>query len=184
MAKISDNALINSIRLKEQASAPGTPASGYGQLYCKSDGLYFKGDNGTEIGPLGEAGGGASISTESAALSSDVNITNANTYYDGPSLELDEGTWLVFGTVSLGTPPADFTAKLWDGTTVFASAMSARGVNGFAVSISLAAIVSPTTTTIYKISAACDDPGGKILAAVTHNAAGNNASYMLAIKIG
>jgi len=51
MAKISTNAEINSIRLAEQASAPDTPASGYVQLYCKSDGVYFKGDNGTEIGP-------------------------------------------------------------------------------------------------------------------------------------
>lgn len=49
MAKISTNAEINSVRLKEQASAPDTPASGFGQLYLKDDGkLYFKNDAGTE----------------------------------------------------------------------------------------------------------------------------------------
>lgn len=69
MAKISTNAEINSIRLKEQASAPDTPASGYFQVYAKSDGkLYFKDDAGTEVAvmanPMTTAGdviyGGAS----------------------------------------------------------------------------------------------------------------------------
>ncbi len=50
MAKISTDAEINSLRLKEQASAPSTPASGYGQLYEKDDGkFYCKNDAGTEI---------------------------------------------------------------------------------------------------------------------------------------
>lgn len=50
MAKISTNAEINSIRLKEQASAPDTPASGYFQVYVKTDGkLYYKDDAGTEV---------------------------------------------------------------------------------------------------------------------------------------
>lgn len=49
---IGVDANINRVRLAEQGSAPSTPASGYGFLYIKADGLYFKGDNGTEIGPL------------------------------------------------------------------------------------------------------------------------------------
>lgn len=49
MTIISSTAEINSIRLKE-AAAPSTPASGYGQLYEKTDGLlYFKNDAGTEV---------------------------------------------------------------------------------------------------------------------------------------
>ena len=59
MAKISTNAEINSIRLKEQASAPDTPASGYMQLYTKGDGkLYYKDDTGVEncINPMTTAG--------------------------------------------------------------------------------------------------------------------------------
>jgi hypothetical protein len=58
MAKI-DAGEINSIRLKEQGSDPSTPASGYGQLYAKSDGLYFRGDGGTVVGPFGTSGGAA-----------------------------------------------------------------------------------------------------------------------------
>lgn len=48
---IGVDANIEKIRIKEVAS-PSTPASGYGYVYAKTDGLYFKGDNGTEIGPL------------------------------------------------------------------------------------------------------------------------------------
>jgi hypothetical protein len=59
---IDSTANIDRVRLKEQLSAPTTPDSGYGYLYIKSDGLYFKGDNGTEIGPFTVGGtGGAAI---------------------------------------------------------------------------------------------------------------------------
>lgn len=38
-----------SIVLSEQSSTPSTPASGYGILYCKTNGnLYFRNDAGTE----------------------------------------------------------------------------------------------------------------------------------------
>jgi len=75
MAKISTNAEINSVRLAEQASAPDTPASGYGQLYCKSDGLYFKGDDGVEIGPLAAAASGY---TEGARVYHSIDQTLSN----------------------------------------------------------------------------------------------------------
>lgn len=49
MATISGNAEINSIRLREQAAAPATPAVGYVQVYTKADGkLYRKADDGVE----------------------------------------------------------------------------------------------------------------------------------------
>ena len=55
--EIGTTANITKIRLAE-SSAPSTPDSGYGYLYAKTDGLYYKGDDGTEIGPLAEAGSG------------------------------------------------------------------------------------------------------------------------------
>jgi hypothetical protein len=55
MTKISDSTNINSIQVKEQGSAPTTPASGYGRIYCKAGGLYYVGDDGVEIGPLAAA---------------------------------------------------------------------------------------------------------------------------------
>lgn len=53
MSSIGDTAQIDRIRVKEQASAPATPASGYGLVYEKADGiLYFLNDAGVEV-PLG-----------------------------------------------------------------------------------------------------------------------------------
>lgn len=50
MTIISSTAVINAVRLKEQGSSPATPASGYGLIYEKSDGLlYFMDDAGTEM---------------------------------------------------------------------------------------------------------------------------------------
>lgn len=47
---ISDSLVFGvSIVLSEQSSTPSTPASGYGILYCKTNGnLYFRNDAGTE----------------------------------------------------------------------------------------------------------------------------------------
>lgn len=50
---------IDSIRVQEQGSTPSNPPTGYWQLYAKSDGLYYLEDDGTEVGPLAAAGGGA-----------------------------------------------------------------------------------------------------------------------------
>jgi hypothetical protein len=58
MAKISASTNIDNIQIQEQGSAPSTPSSGYGRIYCKSDGVYFIGDNGVEIGPLAAAAAG------------------------------------------------------------------------------------------------------------------------------
>jgi len=51
MPKISA-AEINSIRMKEQGSNPSTPSDGYGQIYIKTDGVYFLGDGGNVVGPF------------------------------------------------------------------------------------------------------------------------------------
>lgn len=43
---------INSVQMVEQSSTPSTPASGYWQLYTKSDGLYAVNDAGVVFGPM------------------------------------------------------------------------------------------------------------------------------------
>lgn len=55
--KLSD-AEIASLLFDEQASDPTTPASGFGRLYIKSDGVYFIDDAGTVTGPFAESTGG------------------------------------------------------------------------------------------------------------------------------
>lgn len=64
-----DDIEIPSLLLAEQGSAPTTPASGFGRMYAKADGLYFVGDDGVEVGPLGAAGSGGGDLTEIETVS-------------------------------------------------------------------------------------------------------------------
>lgn len=124
-----------------------------------------------------------SLSYVEAALGGNVTMTNANQYYDGPSVGLTAGTWLLVGTVTL-TGPDNTTAKLWDGTTVEASAETViDGAISQEGSLSLSGIVVLGSTTTMKISVAGDRAGGTILAAAPDNGAGNNASHLRAVKI-
>jgi hypothetical protein len=65
------------------------------------------------------------LSRFTASLGADVALNNVANYFDGPSVaQGSTGTWFASGTVTLvdtaGT--AFFNCKLWDGTTVIASA--------------------------------------------------------------
>lgn len=52
------NANISKIRFAEQGANPSTPASGFGFLFVKSDGVYYKDDAGNVTGPFGASGAG------------------------------------------------------------------------------------------------------------------------------
>lgn len=103
---------IDGIRLAEQGSNPSTPASGYGQLYAKSDGLYFMGDDGTAIGPLAKAGTltGAYVyrstsqsipNNTGTAISFDTETRDDNACYDSGNptrLVAPVTGWYIIGT--------------------------------------------------------------------------------------
>lgn len=67
-----------SVLVAEQGSAPATPASGYGRIYCKTDGLYFIGDNGIEVGPLAGSSSGTAASTDGWNTSSAMTYVSAD----------------------------------------------------------------------------------------------------------
>lgn len=50
--KIDTDAIIESVRLEEQASAPISPDAGFTHVWAKSDGLYIVNDSDEEIGPF------------------------------------------------------------------------------------------------------------------------------------
>lgn len=121
-------------------------------------------------------------------LSGDVSMTTANTFYDGPSLSLAAGTWMLFGCVlcTCAAFATDFTGKLWDGTTVIASVQSPRNAAAASVTamLPLSGIVTLGSTTTIKISAAGNNNTCIMRAAAQVNGAGNNAAYLNAVKIG
>jgi protein involved in polysaccharide export with SLBB domain len=127
---------------------------------------------------------GVAATTSSAQLGANVSISSANTFYDGPSVTLAPGTWQLNATVTLTAAAVlNATAKLWDGSTAYASSEEAAAGTNYCVSLSLSAIVSPSVTTAYKVSAAINQSTATMLAATQENAAGNNATYIRATQL-
>lgn len=98
------------------------------------------------------------------SLGSDVNISSANTFFDGPSVAQGAiGTWFVSGSVTLlDTTNSVFVIKLWDGTNVIATTIQSGFANDlFCISLSGVSVNNPpgnlrisaenTTTTTGKI---------------------------------
>jgi hypothetical protein len=74
------------------------------------------------------------------SLGADVNLNNTGSYFDGPSVAQGTvGVWLASGTVTLidTAGSADFDVKLWDGTTVIASAQTQTGAASEKITVSL-----------------------------------------------
>ena len=83
--QIDTDAVINSIRLAEQAGDVLAVAAGYWQLYAKEGGLYFEDDNEVVGGPFGtafEPGGRLTLTTATPVTTADV--TAATTLYYTP----------------------------------------------------------------------------------------------------
>lgn len=73
------------------------------------------------------------LTTIKAALGADVTLTNAGTYYDGPSIaQGSAGTWYVSASCmgkATGGGFEQFYFKLWDGATVIATGYGQEGNN-------------------------------------------------------
>lgn len=125
----------------------------------------------------------AAFSSSSAAISGNVALNNTSNYFDGPSVSLVAGTWFVMGTVTVvdtGATAAIY-AKLWDGSTVFASAAGYSSNTSRGVAITLSAVVTLVATTTVKIS--CRDPDAAT-GSILFNQTGNSKdSHITAVRI-
>lgn len=125
-----------------------------------------------------------SLTTAQAQLSGNVSMANANQFYDGPSVSLAAGTWLVSATVSLsnGATSNVLTARLWDGTTTTAEVCASPGDNLLS-SLALSAVIVLGGSATVKVSVASNATGSVIRAAASQNSAGNLASTIAAVKV-
>lgn len=170
-----------------QGVAGSRPAAGTaGRLYYSTDTGVLERDTGAAWQSLG------GTLTASADLGADVSIPTAGTYVDGPSVSLGAGTWLIVGQVTVrcitGTNGnAGGYAKLWDGTTVWATGeQMGTQVDVTNNTIPVHAVVTLGGTTTVKISATVETTGfgaGTIKAALHANGAGNNASHIRAHRV-
>lgn len=107
---------------------------------------------GTTLNALNSGAGGFVVNTFALTnitnvLAADVPLNNTANYFDGPSCaQGTTGTWLAMGTVVCNDSAASnttFDAKLWDGTTVIASAQGVSIATANApVSLSLVGVLA------------------------------------------
>lgn len=135
--------------------------------------------------PYGITIGGTTSPTLAVALTgvtntlgSDVSMTVNGSFFDGPSTaQGTSGTWDAFGQVELLATVADVgTCKLWDGTSVIASA-NVRLVISTGVTIALAGPLASPAGNI-KISCAANDTTTKI----TFNTSGAGKDSTLTVR--
>ena len=113
------------------------------------------------------------------SLGADVLLNNTANYFDGPSVaQGTSGTWWASGTVTLNDTAgnANFLCKLWDGTTVIASAEDTKTTSQFGVIALSGYLASPAAN----IRISCKDgslTSGKIL----FNATGNSKDSTLSV---
>jgi hypothetical protein len=114
-------------------------------------------------------------------------MTSASTWYNGRSLSVPAGTWLVTGTITMGrttTTAIRYSARITDGTNHYASASQyAPSVNPHYISIALSTILTLASTTTIYISGYATTGGCVIKGAVADGASGNNATQLSAVKL-
>lgn len=165
---------------------PTAPATGVANVFVSSASGMLRCQYGT-----GAAECLPTYNTATNSLSADVTMTTANTFYDGPSVTLAAGTWMLHGTVTLQTTntanPHEFTCKLWDGTTVVSSAQQTSEDPAASTvrvqAISLSGIANPGSSATYKISCTSNVASQIFKAAAPSNGAGNNASTLSAVRL-
>jgi hypothetical protein len=145
---------------------------------------FLRGDNTWATPP-----GGGTITSATGILGADVPLPASNTFYDGPSVSLSAGTWLVVTQASYSrsvTGVSQVTVRLTDGTTHHASQCTYHGSTGStALGFSLCAIVTLGATTTLKLQMATTSGSVDcaMRAAAVANGSGANATQINAIRL-
>lgn len=137
----------------------------------------------------------AKPTASSSFLTSNVTMTTANTFYTGPAITLNAGTYVIYGQVTVASPnntAQRVTAKLVSSTTAYSSGEAAgpaqgTGTRGY-VQISLSAMVTLASTTTLEIDCTSSVNNSIIQAQPGDNnstspATGNTASGIVALRI-
>lgn len=122
------------------------------------------------------------------ALAAGVTLTTAATYYDGPSLSLAAGIWLVVASITVqhaasGANP-HYNIKIWDGTIVYGSGESGHAGNSHRQVLTAVGLITLVSTTTIKVSATGSVNGGSMLAACINGDTPPKASQLVAVRIG
>lgn len=107
-----------------------------------------------------------SVSTVTNSLGADVSLSNVSNYFDGPSIaQGTTGTWWASGTVAVNDLAGSATifCKLWDGTTIIASAPTVINGTGNYVPVALSGFLASPAANIRISCRDTTSTSGKIL---------------------
>jgi hypothetical protein len=155
MGSMIEDAIRTYEQFEDRSTDPSTPASGHGLIYFKDGKIHSIDDAGavTEYGAGG--GGGGVLGYESAAGTTDQTLSNDTvTDLTSLSVSLAAGTWLVMGKHvferSSGSPYS--VLRLTDGSNNTLDQSKNVSPNaGFTYTHTVMAIVTPGSTTTYKL---------------------------------
>jgi len=121
------------------------------------------------------------LSSVSNSLTTDVSMSTGSTFYDGGTISLAAGTWLITATATVessNNSAMKITGKIWDGTTVYGASEGSvgslgGGVKGY-VNVSMNSFVTVSSTTPIKASYASTTSGCSLKAATADNNTGTS----------
>lgn len=137
-----------------------------------------------------DPGGAAVLSNAEVVLTADVQLLVSNTFYDGPSITLDAGTWLIEGKaqyLKTTTTASQVTARLHDGTDTLDDAQEYHAsVANSALSFRLVRIKTFAAPVTVKLQMATTVGVATALMKATapNNGSANNATRISAVRIG
>lgn len=124
-----------------------------------------------------------SLSKITASLGADVLLNNVANYFDGPSVaQGTSGTWFVSGVVTVVDTAVAYVidVKLWDGTTIIASAATSAENGGFFTTVTLSGVITSPVGNLRISVKDISATTGKIL----FNQSGNSKdSTLTAVRI-
>ena len=118
-------------------------------------------------------------------LAADVTMTNANQWYDGPSVTLTSGKkYLVAATLHINPTNSSEQVgmRLFDGTTSFISAGEQGSAVGSPVCLSVQWVITGSGVAV-KAQAISNVAGATLKAATISNSVGNNAASIAAVQL-
>jgi hypothetical protein len=132
---------------------------------------------------------GGSITYAEAALAANVQLTTTGTFYDGPSVSLAAGTWIVFGYITVtrnATTAATYTGRIDSGgSTVASTQLSVVSLNPHSGNLALQAVVVLGSTTTVKLTAtsSAGTTSTNMRAATNTYGGGDNATRIIAVRL-
>jgi hypothetical protein len=136
------------------------------------------------------AGSGVPPDCYEAILTTPVTMVNANTFYDGPSLSLPAGTYLIEAEADTSSASALATAhtiRIYDGTTVHAARLSynppSNAGGGAHLACKARVTLSGTTTVKLQCASVRGSSDGVILDTAAANGTADKCTRIAALKV-